>query len=109
MPVLGDDIALGKVTTHGVKIPVGQSKTIEVDLFSDAATGNWSVNAFDTAQLQKQSPRLQFSWDRTSGKNGEKLHLTITVLKGSSTNTEGFIIGSVLGGRATFWVGVVGN
>jgi hypothetical protein len=109
MPQLTDDIAFGKVTTRGVKIPVGQSKTIEIDLFSDAPTGTWNLSAFDVAQLQKQPSRLQFSWDRTAGKNGEKVHLTITVVKGSSTNSEGFIIGSSAGGRATFWVGLVGN
>ncbi|HEY8091526.1 MAG TPA: hypothetical protein VIF09_26860, partial [Polyangiaceae bacterium] len=49
-PVLNENVTFtsqfigGTVNTKGVTIPVGQSKTIEVDLFSDAATsGPWTV------------------------------------------------------------------
>ena len=38
----------GTLETQGVTIPVGQSKTIEVDLFSDGPTGGpWTVAAVD--------------------------------------------------------------
>jgi hypothetical protein len=112
MPVLTDKLSLGggQLVTKGVTIPVGQEKTIEVDLFSDAATGGpWQVSATDTATLQNQAPELQFTWDRTSGQNGEKLHLTIKVLKASQYNAEGFIITSRLGARENLWIGTVGN
>jgi hypothetical protein len=112
MPVLTDKLTLGggQLVSKGVTIPVGQSQTIEVDLFSDAATsGPWTVSALDTAQLQGQAPELKFDWDRTSGQNGEKLHLTITVLKASQYMAEGFIISSRLGTRENLWVGLVGN
>lgn len=111
MPLLSEKVNVaGQITTKGITIPVGQSKTIEVDLFSDAKTsGPWTVSATDSASLQGQTPELQFDWDRTSGVNGEKLHLTITVVKASQYNAEGFIIDSKLGSRRTFWAGLVGN
>ncbi len=111
MPLLSEKVNVaGQISTKGITIPVGQSKTIEVDLFSDAKTsGPWTVSATDSATLQGQTPELKFDWDRTSGVNGEKLHLTITVVKASQYNAEGFMIDSKLNGRRTFWAGLVGN
>jgi len=111
MPVLNEKVSVaGQLTTKGVTIPVGSSKTIEVDLFSDANTGAaWTVTALDGATLQQQPAELSFSWDRTSGKNGEKLYLTIKVLKASQYGAEGFLIESTLGTQSSVWVGLVGN
>jgi hypothetical protein len=110
MPVLPDKISIGQGTTEGIQIPVGQSKTIEVDLFSDANTGApWAVSAIDAATLQQQPPELSFTWDKMTGQNGEKLYLTIKVLKASQYGAEAFIIQSQLGARASLWMGLVGN
>src|SRR6185312_2962472 len=104
MPVLPEKVTIaGQLTTEGVTIPVGQSKTVEIDLFSDAKTsGDWSVSAIDSATLQGQSPELDFAWDRTSGRNGEKLHLTITVKKASQYGAEAFLLESKLGLTTNF-------
>ena len=110
MPVLTDKISIGQGTTKGVTIPVGQSKTIQVDLFSDAPTGGpWFVDAIDAATLQQQSPELELTWDKKSGQNGEKLYLTIKVLKASQYGAEAFIIESQLAQQTSVWVGLVGN
>jgi hypothetical protein len=111
MPVLTEKVTVGgQVTTKGVTIPVGQSKTIEVDLFSDKSTGaGWNVSAVDGAQLQNQPPELSFTWDKTNGQNGQKLHLTIKALKASQYGAEGFIIESQLGASTSLWVGLVVN
>ena len=111
MPVLPEKVTIGgQLTTEGVTIPVGQSKTIDVDLFSDAKTsGDWTVSAIDSATLQGQSPELGFAWDRTSGRNGEKLHLTITVKKASQYGAEAFLLQSKMGLTTNFWIGVVAN
>ncbi|MEO7096403.1 MAG: hypothetical protein ABI175_24300 [Polyangiales bacterium] len=71
----------GSVNTLGVKIAKGESKTIEVDLFSDADTkGAFKVTAVDAIQrFTGGAASMTFAWDRTSGVNGEKLHLTVTV------------------------------
>ena len=86
-PVLPQNVSFtaqalgGTFQTKGIVIPVGSSKTIELDLFSDAATtGPWTLTATDPiARLLQQAPTMDFAFDRTSGTNGEKIHLTITV------------------------------
>jgi len=88
--------------TLGVKVAIGESKTIEVDLFSDAPTDAWTVSALEP--FATTAHHLQFSWDRTTGKNGDKLHLTITALsKDPQFGGEFFMILSKLGTQRTFW------
>ena len=107
MPVLNDKISIGgQGSTKGVHIPVGSSGTIEVDLFSDAPTsGPWTVSASDTSG----AGAITFDWDRTTGQNGEKLHLTINAVQKTQYGAAGFIIKSKLNGRTTSWFGLVGN
>jgi len=117
-PVLPDTVTFtsaitGTITTKGVTIPVGQSKTIEVDLFSDGDTGGpWTVTADDV--LSKYygsyglSKTLSFAWDRTQGQNGEKLHLTVTVTAASIIGGgHAFMITSSKGTRQAVWPGLV--
>jgi hypothetical protein len=117
-PVLTETVMLsstltGNVTTKGITIPVGQKKTIEVDLFSDGDTGGpWTVEAADLLYTYYGSygfPKsLSFEWDRTQGVNGEKLHLTITVTaKALIAGAHAFMITSSKGGRKTVWPGLV--
>jgi hypothetical protein len=117
-PVLDETVTFtsgltGKVTTKGVTIPLHQSHTIEVDLFSDAATGGpWTVSADDLLSKLYGSfgiaPSLSFQWDRTQGTNGEKLHLTITVTGASILGgAHAFVIASTLGNRTYQWPGIV--
>jgi hypothetical protein len=117
-PVLDETVTFsssftGSVTTKGVTIPVGQSKTIEVDLFSDGDTGgNWQVSAYDVLSTFYGSyglpQTLDFAWDRTAGRNGEKLHLTITVSTASVVGgAHAFMVVSKLGNRMTAWPGLV--
>ncbi len=111
MPVLPDTVTVGgQITTKGIKIPVGQTGTVEVDLFSDAKTsGPWTVGAVDAATLQGNPATMNMTWDRTSGVNGEKLHLTINVTASSQYGAGAFIIQSQLNGRKNLWMGLVGN
>jgi hypothetical protein len=75
----------GGLTTRGIKVPVGQSVTVEVDLYSDAPSADWTITAIDVAQKYKmQQPELAFSFDKTTGNNGDKLMLTITRLRAGS-------------------------
>jgi hypothetical protein len=118
-PVLTESVTLssaitGTVTSKGVTIPVGQSKTIEVDLFSDGDTGGpWTVAAADVLSTYYGSygltPTMTFAWDRTQGQNGEKLHLTITVTTASALTGGGhaFMITSTKGSRQAVWPGLV--
>ncbi len=114
-PVLMDDTTLllpgQTITTKGALIPLNQSKTVEVDLFSDApTTGPWTVSADDLSQFIGGGPYLGFTWDRTTGQNGDKLHLTIKALAPTGTmfvGGEAFEIVSTLGSEQHSWLGYV--
>jgi hypothetical protein len=112
--VLPDMVAIpvgsSSITTQAVKIPLGQSRTIEVALYSDAPTsGPWQVEALDVAALSGRSPALQLSLDASSGSNGDMLHLTITPLQQGANRLESFYLGSGLQRRSSLWVGLVSN
>jgi hypothetical protein len=111
-PVLADTISVpsiygtGYVTTKGVKIPVGQKKAVEIDLFSEAPTsGPWSVRAVETDGTSS----LSFAFDKTKGQNGDKLNLTITVIANAGGGAESFALLSTLGTQRNLWAGFVGN
>jgi hypothetical protein len=123
-PELNDMITVGgQLTMQGVHIPVGTSGTIPIDLFSEADTGGaWNVVAEDLNALTNgTAPTMSFTWDRQScndssgapvacGQNGERLHLTINVLKSSSQYGVGvFAIVSTKAGAKHLWFGLVGE
>lgn len=70
------------LTTNGLQLALGETKTIAVQLFSDAPRADWSVDAVDTSQ----PPSFTFSWDAQTGNDGDTLHLTIT--RTSSASSE---------------------
>jgi len=118
VPLLNDSVVILNfqgvaVKTKGVKIPVGQSATIDVVLFSDGPIdGQWEVNAIDYEQdIENQAkPKLKFSWDKTTGNNGDVLHLTIKVLAADAKfKCELFMIQAQLGERSSVWMGAVGR
>jgi hypothetical protein len=115
-PVLPDTITfvdpmVGSFQTKGVQIPIGSSKTIDLDLYSDAPTsGPWTVSAYDlTSDFFGEPPALSFGFDKTTGQNGDVLHLTITAMATSPMGAAPFWVQCDLGASTTRWVGVVGN
>ena len=113
-PVLPDAVTIpvgsSSLTTQAVKIPLGQSRTIEVQLYSDAPTSDpWKVEALDVATLQGKPALLKLSLDASTGSNGDVLHLTITPLQQGTGGLESFYVGSALQGRSSLWVGLVSN
>jgi hypothetical protein len=113
-PVVGDTLVFTvggqSFSTKGVKLPVGEQKTIDVALFSEAPTsGAWSVMAYDLASVKGGTPELELLLDRQQGVNGDTLHLTIRTVAAPSTNgVSTFVIRSSLGPNWHYWVGVVG-
>ncbi|GAC1545770.1 MAG: hypothetical protein NVS3B10_09830 [Polyangiales bacterium] len=104
-PVLPGTVTVNTATVPGVTIAVGASATIDVQLFSDAPTsGPWDVSAKES----RGGTTLSFAWDKTSGSNGDVLHLTITADAAAPTGTT-FEILSVLGAASSQWVGAVAN
>jgi hypothetical protein len=111
------DAAIGTFSTRGVTIPLGSTKTITVRLYSAFATsGPWDVSAVDaTSAMFGGNPALSFSFDRSQGRNGDVLHLTIHAMASSPLGLAPFWIVNDLGPRGapgsarTSWVGVVEN
>lgn len=110
-PVFPDMVDIGGgMTTEAVIIPVGGSKTIEVDLFSDADTGaDWSLNAFNGSVYSGGPNYLELSFDESHGRNGDKLALTIHVTSAPNYMLEPFFIVSSLGQKQALWAGLVVN
>jgi len=65
------------LVTMGAYVPVAESRTIDVRLFSTAPTPDWSVRAEELI-APEASATLKFSWDKLSGNNGDVFKLTIT-------------------------------
>ncbi len=113
-PVLTDAVTLDyygqNLPTKGVQIPLHQSKTIDVQLFADGPTSNWTVQAVDSTYNTSKPPQLQFSWDTQVGNNGDTLHLTITRIANGDYNGTEFFIYSEQGVQiANLWFGFVEN
>jgi hypothetical protein len=109
-PVLPDMVSVmvqnQPVTIRAVQIPVGTSKTIPVQLFSEAPTGPWTVSA---AAVSMQT-NLTLSLDKTTGQNGDVLNLTIQVkATAQAGTTEAFIVKSVSSSQTQHgdWFGAI--
>jgi hypothetical protein len=114
-PMLMDSASIpsihsGNVTTKGVQVPLGTPKTIDVVLFSDAPTSDYTVHATDVAHFMGQPTELSFAWDAQTGHNGDKLHLTITRQANGMGGGSEFVI-VVKNGQATtgLWWGFAGD
>jgi hypothetical protein len=97
------------VTTEGVTVPVGMSKTIEVDLFSDLDTDLWQVEAIDVDSRFEGGPtELELTLDRNAGTNGGKLKLTIKRVAQGQGGGSVALIESIegSGGVSEYWVWV---
>jgi hypothetical protein len=96
VPVTNDAVTLmlsgQSVMTEGVVVPLGMSVTVDVQLFSDAPTAPWTVQAQDSSYLFGGTPELTFTWDQTMGNNGDTLHLTITRVANDTSGGTEFVI-----------------
>ena len=115
VPDQPDDLSLlqGGINTQtrGVKLAVGQTRTINVHLFSDAPRADWFVQAQDADSAFGGSPSLSVSLDRHYGNNGNVLKLTITRTAASPGGGSEFVLWSrdQQTHSATTWFGYVGN
>jgi hypothetical protein len=109
--VLPDTVTIEGVSTKGITIPVGSSKTIDVQLSSSAKTsGSWTVTAYDYNDYLGYPANTTVSLNKTKGSNGDVLRLTIQVNSADKNlGGEGFVLVSDLGKIETLSVGAVGN
>jgi hypothetical protein len=113
VPLLTDTVSIAyqnqTFSTLGASIGVGASKTVPVQLYSEGPIGPWKVNAV-ALNSQGITNDLTFVWDKTSGQNGDTLHLTITVATIDPTvGGDFFLIESTIGSTTNAWVGYVSN
>jgi hypothetical protein len=93
----------GVGTIKSIHVPVGGSRDVVVDLFSESPTGMpWKLQA---AELQGTG-HLAFHFDKTTGTGGDHVTLTIKVLEDNGGG-ESFVIVSTLGTRKNLWFGAV--
>lgn len=105
-PRLPDSATVLGVKASAVKIAVGESATIDVALWSLAPTSMpWTVDAKQPSRVK--TPQLEFTWDKTTGKDGDTLHLTIKALAKGTRGYESFAIKSSIGNQKTYWAGLV--
>ncbi|HXU01293.1 MAG TPA: hypothetical protein VN903_09890, partial [Polyangia bacterium] len=100
MPVL-DTIPYGDTGywTQGLQIPIGTSRTIDLDLFSTAAVPHdWNVAVYPYEDFYGGTRSINVSTNKTSGKNGDIIRLTISALRQNPTfGMSPFIIMSTYG------------
>ncbi len=112
-PELNDQImfGFGGLMAPGVSVPVGTSKTINLDLFSDKPTsGEWQVKAMDVNNLfGGNATNFSFALDRPTGRNGDILKLTITSNKQTNRGRGTFVVVSKLGATTNYWFGLIGQ
>lgn len=109
-PILTDSVTYvdsgHTITTRGVRIPVGSSRTIEIELMGDSRASAIAVDAFESGA----SGNLGFSFSKSSGAVGDRIQLTITVHhKNPTYNAEPFWIETTVHGVSHYWPVVVGN
>lgn len=107
VPVLEDMVPLDyrgrEVTTRGVSVPVGESRTIDVQLEADAPTDDWTVTATSS------DAELAFAWDTQNGSAGDTLRLTITRLANGPWRGSEISIAAQHGDATNRWYAFIGN
>jgi hypothetical protein len=77
--------------TKGYHVKIGETKTFPIGFFSDADTGGpWSIRAAESNPVfgAPKTSRLKVSVDKTSGQNGEKAYVTVSVSAAGKTKAE---------------------
>jgi hypothetical protein len=111
VPIMNDWVTVqGSKLARGVKLPIGQMTTIDVQMIAKGATGSWSVDAQDLTLWQTGKAGLKFAWNKAQGSAGETLHLTISRVGTSpSFGAAPFWIASSQSNDQHLWFGIVGD
>jgi hypothetical protein len=109
VPVL-DELAGDGKSTLGIQLAAGQSRTIEVDVSSDGPTDQpITLSAFDGNKFTHNPQNLDFTWDRTTASNGDRVHLTVHAQQADPRGFATLIITAKTSEtNASLWHGMVG-
>jgi hypothetical protein len=92
------------MTTRGFQVGVGESKTIDLTMYSDADAGTWTVQVVDLARIHGLGSEFSYRLNRPSGRSGDTLKLTITgLVPATSTSGQGFLLVSKTKTDETFF------
>jgi len=96
--------------TRGVQVPVGASATVDLQLYSQAATsGPWTVSVYDLNYYTTGGPAAnEVTLNQTTGTSGDVLQLTVKALS-AAPNGGGFVVLSTLNGQQNISMGAVTN
>jgi hypothetical protein len=107
-PELPDDVTLaGGIMGKGVKMAVGETRTIPIHIFSEGPTAPIKVVPEDFTEITGGTKQLELTLDQDTALNGQTLHLTIHVI--GSKKEQLFRISSFEGGGWNYWIGAVGR
>jgi hypothetical protein len=112
IPVLDEDVSLGggggAIHTKGAIIAVGETKTVDVQLYSESALDIWGVQIFDSSAFVGGDPHLQIDQDVAFGQNGDVVHANITVLSADpDLGAEIFIVSSQFNRSSSLSLGLI--
>lgn len=114
-PIVSDTVTMNwygvPTQTRGVKLAVGQTRTIDVVLMANGSTAAWTVQANDLSPSLGGGATVKLTLDKTTGVAGDVLKLTIErVGTNSSAGVAPFVIrSSQKGGANHSWYAVVGD
>ncbi len=112
VPAVTDKVAFdyqGSIgTTKGVRVPLGKTGSVDLDLFSaDPSQGPFHVAAIEVGT---STPNLTLTLDKDSGNSGDTLHLSIAAhSQKHNYGGELVIVRATLGTRKTYDYLYVGN
>jgi hypothetical protein len=105
-PRLPDTIDMPNGRGQGLRIPVGQTRQVTVDLYADGPIeGPMTLRAAEV----RSKGHLTMSLDRTTAKPGETVTLTIQAVAASTDGAEAFAVMASVGKRINYWFGAVAH
>jgi hypothetical protein len=105
--------------TKGVRLSASSDAQIELGLFSDAPTDAWQVEAFEMDPAEEltstepfsptTAPSVDLQLDKSSGKNGDKITLSVHAKSRPAIGAALVVVKSTLGSTSHFTPILVGS
>jgi hypothetical protein len=112
-PDLTDTVMLpgGTASTFGILIPVGKSKTVNIQFFSTEPTAIWTVSAEDSSSEMGGPALLEFEPNTLTGQNGDVIPVKVTALASGDLGGAEIVLYSYRDQYtyANYWFGFVAN
>jgi hypothetical protein len=109
---IGVNIGRGpRALANGIGLDPGDSKTVSVDLYSEAdAGGPWNIRVQDLGPITGGQASFSYALDRSTGVNGDKANLTVSLSAQSASGSQDiFQIVSSRGNITIVTYGIAGH